>query len=207
MICTGFAMMRATFTVAVALLCSAVTAEQTSSPQPSFVDGWLTTRARVAWPLRLTLSVAGMSVEDYLNSNSSCPHDPKSGYYVCKNIDCDAIVTVRLTKDRRMVNNSDNIERPLELSTKHGIRIGMTRDEVLRRLGQPNRTAVRGSKEEYWCALYMKIDTKAQQALNNTYIFKQGKLIEIEITLTDTDCETGEVCETFYLQTWPDSKF
>jgi hypothetical protein len=187
------------------------TAEQTSSPQPSFAEttGWLTDRTRVAWPSRLTLSVAGMSAEEYLNSNSSCWHDPKSGYYVCKNIDCDAEVTVRLTKDRRMVNNSGNIERPLELSTKHGIRIGMSPDEVLRTLGQPNRTAIRGSNKEYWCALYMKIDTKAEQALNNTYIFKHGKLIEIEITLTaEIYGEAGlGVGEKYYLQKWPSSEF
>ena len=156
-----------------------------------------------AWPSNLTLAAGGMSAEARTVSYG-CWHDPKSGYYLYKSMDCDgAHTSITLTKDRRMVTESGfevarfgrkpenaagaNIEeRTLELATKHGIRIGMSREEVEAKLGAPTRTAVRGKNKEYWCALYKKVqmeDKVSGRVLRNTYIFKHGKLIEMSIQL------------------------
>lgn len=125
------------------------------------------------WPSHLTIAAAGMSAERR-EVTFGCWHDPKSGYYLYKSMECDGAHTlITLTKDRRMVTESgfevarfgrrpENFpgtkieERSLDLSTKHGIRIGMNRDEVVRKLGAPTRTAIRGKDKEYWCALYKK---------------------------------------------------
>jgi hypothetical protein len=141
-------------------------------------------------------------------------------------MDCDgAHTSITLTKDRRMVTESGFEvarfgrkpeegagakieERKFDLATKNGIRIGMSRDEVVAKLGEPTRTAVRGKNKEFWCALYKKVemqDKVSGRILRNTYIFKQGKLIEIAINLDsfpgcgDDDTKSDEG--------WPWSKF
>lgn len=155
------------------------------------------------WPANLTPAVGGMSTEARVVTRG-CWHDPASGYYLYKSMDCDgAHTSVTLTRDRRMVLESGfevarfgrkpefatgpNIEeRKIELTTKNGIRIGMTREEVVAKLGAPALTAVRGEGKEFWCALYKKIAMRDKQnghVLRNTYIFKHGKLIEIAINL------------------------
>lgn len=174
------------------------------------------------WPSYLTVSVAGMSAESR-QITQGCWHDPKTGYYLYKGIECDgAHASITLTKDRRMVSESgfkvpslthkqeyfretQVDERPIQLSTKNSVRIGMSRDEVLHRLGKPVLTAVRGKNSEYWCALYKKVNRKDELMLRNTYIFKHGKLIEISVNLdsigggcgADPDSDEG----------WPWSKF
>ena len=156
-----------------------------------------------AWPSHLTVAAAGMSA-DAREITYGCWHDPASGYYLYKAMDCDGAHTgITLTKDRRMVTESGfevarfgrksensvgaNIEeRKIDLSTKHGIRIGMSREEVVAKLGEPTRTAVRGKNKQYWCALYKKVemqDRVSGRVLRNTYIFKDRKLIEIAINL------------------------
>ena len=156
-----------------------------------------------AWPSHFTVAVGGMSAERR-TITSGCWHDPESGYYLYKSMDCDGAHTlITLTKDRRMVSESGYEvarfgrkpeesagarieERKLDLSTLNGIRIGMSRDEVVSKLGAPTRTAVRGSEKEYWCALYKKVKMENRvtgRALRNTYIFKHGKLIELSINL------------------------
>jgi hypothetical protein len=178
-----------------------------------------------AWPSHLCVAVGGMSAERR-TITSGCWHDPQSGYYLYKSMDCDGAHThITLTKDRRMVAESgyevarfgrkpDDAagakieERKLDLSTLNGIRIGMSRDEVVRKLGPPTRTAVRGQEKEYWCALYKKVameDRVTGRVLRNTYIFKHGKLIELSINLDaipgcgDDDSASNEG--------WPWSKF
>ena len=178
----------------------------------------------VAWPANLTAAVGGVSTEARVASHG-CWHDPESGYYLYKTIDCDgAHVQVTLTKDRRMVLDcgfevarfgrkpeegpGTGIEdRKLELATKNGIRIGMTRQEVVEKLGAPTRTAVRGNAREYWCALYKKVvmkDRERGHVLRNTYIFKHGKLIEIAINL---DSVPGCGDDSLSDAGWPWSKF
>ena len=178
----------------------------------------------VAWPANLTVAVGGMSSEVRVLVGR-CWHDPESGYYLYKTVDCDgAHVSITLTKDRRMVEdcgfevarfgrkpeegNGQAIEdRKIELATKSGIRIGMTREQVEEKLGPPTRTAVRGAKKEFWCALYKKVvmkDRETGRVLRNTYIFKHGKLIEIAINL-DSVPGCGDV--SLSDAHWPWSKF
>ncbi len=178
-----------------------------------------------AWPSNLTIATGGMSAEAR-TVTFGCWHDPKSGYYLYKSMDCDgAHTSITLTKDRRMVTESGFEvarfgrkpeeapgtkidERAFELATKHGVRIGMSRDEVVGKLGTPAKTAVRGKQKEFWCALYKDVqmeDKVSGRILRNTYIFKDGKLIEIAINLDsfpgcgDDDSKSDEG--------WPWSKF
>ena len=178
-----------------------------------------------AWPSNLTVAAGGMSAEARTVSYG-CWHDPASGYYLYKSMDCDGAHTnITLTKDRRMVTESGFEvarfgrkpeetagakieERKIDLATKNGIRIGMTREEVVARLGEPTRTAVRGAEKQYWCALYKKVemtDKVSGRVLRNTYIFKNDKLIEVAINLDafpgcgDDDTKSDEG--------WPWSKF
>ena len=177
------------------------------------------------WPSQFTVAVGGMSVEGD-TIITGCWHDPESGYYLYKSGDCDgAHRFIMLTKDRRMVaehgwevarfgrepedSGGRTIEeRQINLSGLNGIRIGMSRDEVVRKLGPPTRTAVRGSEKQYWCALYKKVQMDNRvtgRVLRNTYIFKHGKLIEIALNLDaipgcgDDDSASDEG--------WPWSKF
>ena len=178
----------------------------------------------VSWPANLTVAVGGMSTEARVVTHG-CWHDAESGYYLYKTIDCDgAHVSVTLTKDRRMVLNcgfevarfnrkpedgpGNAVEdRQIDLATKNGIRIGMTRAQVEEKLGKPTRTAVRGSAKEYWCALYKKVvmqDRERGHVLRNTYIFKHGKLIEISI---NRDSVPGCGDDSLSDANWPWSKF
>ncbi len=178
----------------------------------------------VSWPANFTVAVGGMSAEARVVSHG-CWHDPESGYYLYKAIDCDgAHVSITLTKDRRMVQDCGFEvarfgrkpeegpgkaveERKIDLATKGGIRIGMTRAEVEEKLGKPTRAAVRGGKKEFWCALYKKVvmkDRETGRVLRNTYIFKNGKLIEISINL---DSVPGCGDDSLSDKGWPWSQF
>ncbi len=177
-----------------------------------------------AWPANLTVAVGGMSTEAPALA-IRCWHDPESGYYLYKTVDCDGgHKSITLTKDRRMVRDcgfevarfgrkpEDNPgtateERKIELATKNGIRIGMIREQVVEKLGKPARTAVRGGEKQYWCALYKKVimqDRERGRVLRNTYIFKHGKLIEISINL---DSVPGCGDDSLSDASWPWSRF
>jgi hypothetical protein len=157
----------------------------------------------LVWPQNLTVAVGGMSADARVVT-FGCWHDAKSGYFLYKSMECDGAHThITLTKDRRMVESAgfdiarfgrkpefapiQKVEdRSLPLATKHGIAIGMTREDVVKKLGTPVRTAVRGGNRQYWCALYKKVLMETRdtgQVLRNTYIFKNDKLIEIAIHL------------------------
>ena len=176
------------------------------------------------WPVNLTAATGGMSAERR-ELSYACWHDPKSGYYLYKSMDCDgAHTSITLTKDRRMVQESGFEvarfgrkpeegagakieERAFDPVTKHGIRIGMSREEVVAKLGSPSKTAVRGSNKEYWCALYKKVqmqDRVTGRVLRNTYIFKNDKLIEIAINL---DSVPGCGDDSLSDEGWPWSQF
>jgi hypothetical protein len=178
-----------------------------------------------ASPSNLTIAVAGMSAEGR-TVTYGCWHDPASGYYLYKSMDCDgAHTSITLTRDRRMVTDSGFEvarfgrkpeqgagarieERKLDLVTSHGIRIGMTRAEVVAKVGEPTRTAVRGGDGEYWCALYKKVemaDKLSGRVLRNTYIFKNDKLIELAISLDSIPgCGDDNSASD---EGWPWSKF
>lgn len=178
-----------------------------------------------AWPANVSIATGGMSAEARAVTYA-CWHDPATGYYLYKSMDCDgAHTSITLTKDRRMVTESGFEvarfgrkpeeapgtrieERSFAPVTKHGIRIGMTRAEVTAKLGKPAKTAVRGKEGQFWCALYKHVERESRDSgriLRNTYIFKNDKLIEIAINLDsfpgcgDDDSKSDEG--------WPWSKF
>lgn len=155
-------------------------------------------------PAKLTYAVAGLSVNKSTVSYV-CWHDPNTGYYATKMMECDgAHRFARLSRDRRLVEEAgfdvpnfgkpssdffseNKIEkRKLSLSTKHGITIGMTESAVIKKLGKPDRSTKAGKKKEYSAILYryIKMDERENgSGLRNTYIFKSGKLIEILLNL------------------------
>ena len=58
-----------------------------------------------AWPSNLTVAAGGMSA-DARTVTYGCWHDPASGYYLYKSMDCDGAHTnITFTKDRRMVTD------------------------------------------------------------------------------------------------------
>jgi hypothetical protein len=179
---------------------------------------------KVIWPTNLCASIGTVSAEEQVGG-ISCWHDTSSGYYLYRVIDCDwAHVGVTLTKDRRMVANcgfeipnyndkkKDLPSNPIvlkkfKLATKNGVQIGMTREQVEKKLGKASRTAVRGGNKEYWCMLYKKAameDDSYGCVLRNTYIFKHDKLIEIAINL---DRLPGCCEDALSDENWPWSKF
>lgn len=177
-----------------------------------------------AWPKNLTVGAAGFSAESRELTNA-CWHDKKSGYFAYKMLECDgAHRMITLTRDRRMVEESGYdtarfgrkskidfpttiTERAFSPATSHGIKIGMAKAEVLKRLGKPSKSVTKGSKNQYWCALYKKAvmeDKENGEILRNTYIFKNSKLIEIAINL-DSIPGCGE--DSLSDEGWPWSKF
>lgn len=175
-----------------------------------------------AWAKDMTDAVAGLSVS-VVSSSRLARHDPKSGYFAYKTLDCDgAHRSVRLTRDRRLVEEEAAVDVPgfgqpateffgqgvtkrsLTLATKHGVRIGMTDAQVRAKLGKPDRT---WAKSPYSATLYRQTvmdDRENGSGLRNTYIFKSGKLIEVLLNLdsipgcgVDGDPEQG----------WPWTKF
>jgi hypothetical protein len=153
----------------------------------------------LAWPKSMSVSVAGVRV-DQREPFHLAWHDAKTGYFVYKTFECDGgHVSLTLTRDRRGAGyvydtsrfgrkpyeeaKEQIVDRSFPLATGHGIKIGMVRAELTRRLGKPYRVAVRGPKREFWCAMYKQVAGKKDSGvvLRNTYIFKHGKLIEVSL--------------------------
>lgn len=175
------------------------------------------------WPSNLSVKAAGIAA-DQREPFRVAYHDPKSGYFAYKTFECDGgHVSVSITKDRRNVasggydttrfgRKAEYEETPIKdkaipLSTGNGVKIGMSKAAVLKKLGKPVRTAVRGKKGEFWCALYKKAqmeDKETGQVLRNTYIFKNGKLIEISINL---DSVPGCGDDSLSDEGWPWTSF
>ncbi|MBS1715297.1 MAG: hypothetical protein JST30_13265 [Armatimonadetes bacterium] len=177
------------------------------------------------WPKNMTDSVAGLSVSQRVVTNASW-WDRKSGYFAVKVMECDgAHRMVTLTKDRRILEDMGYDmarfgrkakgdgegaavqDHAFDAVTKHGIRIGMSKSTVLAKLGRPFKTASRGEKGQYWCCLFKKVvmeDKETGDVLRNTYVFKNGKLIEIAINL-DSVPGCGE--DSLSDEGWPWTKF
>jgi hypothetical protein len=117
--------------------------------------------AQSSWPPTLTAEVGGLSLVSELPAYV-CHFDKASRFFVYHTNDCDGSHrSLRLTRDRRMIASagynaqpcggpaSDSFDktietRPFHLGTGHGINIGMSRRELVKKLGQPEKTAVRG---------------------------------------------------------------
>jgi len=156
----------------------------------------------LAWPKAMAVTLAGMDIRPY--PTTECRYDPKSKFFVYLTNDCDGSHrSITLTRDRRLVGDLFDTsrfgrksspafadaaikERALPLSTEDGIKIGITPKQLQAKMGKPFKTAKRGAKGEFWCALYKKVQMEnkdAGQVLRNTFIFKDSKLAEISINL------------------------
>lgn len=176
------------------------------------------------WPKNIAVSAGGLNATDYEPTNA-CWRDPKTGYYIYKNMECDGgHRAITITKDRRVLEEAGydttrfgrkpkewmpyKIEtRPFPASAGNGVRMGMTKSSLLKKLGKPAKTAVRGKRGEFWCALYKKADLDAKkegQVLRNTYIFKNGRLVEMKINL---DSVPGCGDDSLSDAGWPWTKF
>lgn len=177
----------------------------------------------VAWPANLTPSLSGINLEK-MSLDRICRFDPSSKYFLYTSAECDGgHRSVTLTRDRRMVDatgfdttrfgrkpqfegSASIANGAVRLQTGNGVAIGMSKSAVLKKLGKPARVAVRGAKKQYWCALYKKLNGTRDDGviLRNTYIFKDGKLIEIALNL---DAVPGCGEDSVSDQGWPWSKF
>lgn len=204
---------------------SAAKSQQFIEARNFIIDVMLTLVATLllGWPKNLTTNMAGVSVNSFQNSNK-CWRDPGSGYFAYVTMECDgAHRSITLTRDRRVVGEagydtgrfgrkpenepfSQIKDKKLVLVAGNGIKIGMTRRQVQTKLGNPNKTAVRGNNNEFWCALYKRSDLKKGEGhiLRNTYIFKNSKLVEISISL---DSVPGCGDDSLSDKGWPWTKF
>jgi hypothetical protein len=178
----------------------------------------------LAWPRSMTISAGGFSLESRQVTNA-CWRDPRSGVYALKTMECDgAHRSITVTKDRRVVASSgynlarfgkpnpegysNEVEsRTVKASTAHGVAFGASRTSVVRKLGSPFKTVTRGSKGEFRCDLYKRVvmDSREDgQVLRNTYVYKNGKLIEILLNL---DAIPGCGDDSRSDEGWPWTKF
>ena len=110
-------------------------------------------------------------------------------------------------KPRGEIGGTAVQDHAFETSTKHGVKIGMTKAQVLAKLGKPTKSVTRGRKGEFWCCMYKKVqmeDREYGEVLRNTYVFKSGKLIEVSINL-DSVPGCGE--DSLSDAGWPWTKF
>lgn len=177
-----------------------------------------------AWPTRMAATLGNVRVDAYQPSQLAY-HDPKSGYFLVKTLDCDgAHRQVLLTRDRRILvdMNYDTsrfgrapmefaeqkvIDRAFPLVANNKVKVGMGKTDVLRLLGKPSKTAIRGKNREFDCLLYKHVAMQSKEdglVLRNTYIFKHGKLIEMSLNL-DGIPGCGE--DSLSDKGWPWTKF
>jgi hypothetical protein len=148
-----------------------------------------------AWPKNMATSMAGLSLEANKLTYVAW-HDSRTRYFAFKSWECDGSHrAVLLTKDRRNMSGAgfnmsrfgrsseagytEVTDRTVKPATSHGIGIGMTKAQVIRKLGKPLKSRTEG--KEFWCAMYKTV--KPGQVLRNLYTFKDAKLIEIALRL------------------------
>lgn len=178
----------------------------------------------LAWPRNMTISAGGFSLESRQVTNG-CWRDPQTGVYALKTMECDgAHRSITVTKDRRVISSSgynlarfgkanpegyenEVVERTVRSSTGHGVAFGASRTAVLRKLGTPFKSVKKGRNGEFRCDLYKKIQMDSREdgsVLRNTYIYKNGKLIEILLNL---DAIPGCGDDSRSDEGWPWTKF
>lgn len=137
--------------------------------------------------------------------------DTNSDYYLTKAVDCDfSSVNITLIRDRRMIPDwiSSPTKEPLNLSTNTGEYIGMALSTLMKKLGKPTKQVRRGAQSQYTCLLYRAVrmeDKTFGQRWDRTYIFKGGKLIEINLNYQSIPgCGDSD---PYSLTHWPPGKF
>jgi hypothetical protein len=127
--------------------------------------------------------------------------DPRSGFYVVRDGDCDgAFLSLTLTRDRHIVKNagyrvpsldptpSGDGSRPLAtkrlspLSTGKGVAIGFSPSRVAARLGHPTKIQHSGDRKQFLDYVYRLEEKASGASYEQTYTFKQGRLIQIEFS-------------------------
>jgi len=122
-------------------------------------------------------------------------HDPKSGFFLVREIECDGgLVSLLLTRDRKVVADngfsvtgysaSDSVlpkvvEKPLpSLSTGKGLSIGDSEAKLKALYGKPKSVQFEGNAKQFRVCSY-KLKTDADYEAR--YTFKVGKLIEVSL--------------------------
>lgn len=158
--------------------------------------------ATLAWPKNLTDSAAGLSVESR-QLMQACWHDSNSGWYALKTTECDgAHVAVTITKDRHIIEDAgydvpnfgkgmDEFygpnrieERTFTPKTKNNISVGSTAAQITKALGKPKTQFRDGARGQFTVLSYLSVhmvDKENGTSLENQYVLKDGKVIEIRI--------------------------
>ena len=128
-------------------------------------------------------------------------HDPKTGFYLVRDVECDGgTLTLLLTRDHQLAaenaaidanseNEADNIaqKRLPNLATGHGLRMGDSESRMKELLGKPDSEDIEGSRDQYVVYRYNWVDHSPNRndpdtSYEQKYTFKKGTLIEIEFT-------------------------
>jgi len=130
-------------------------------------------------------------------------HDPKTGFYLMRNVECDGgVLILTLTRDRNIVTGNgykvlgfvpkthDNgslqlTEKPLpSLATGHGIRIGDSPAKIRAKLGAPTKIGRSGARKQWtdWHYVWRTGEHDETLKYEQRYTFKAGKLIEVEFS-------------------------
>ncbi len=156
-----------------------------------------------AWMDRL---LAGYALKYDQKHSVTGIHDPKSGFYLIRDVECDGgVLIVTLTRDRNIVTGNgykvvgfvpkthDNgslqlVEKALpNLSTGKGIAIGASTSRVRSRLGRPTKIGHSGARRQWLDWTYIWINKKEDVKYTERYTFKANKLIEVEFSRLAND--------------------
>jgi hypothetical protein len=150
-------------------------------------------------PAWLDFMLAGYALEYDEKHGEVGVYDQWKGFYLTRVPECDGgILSVTLTRDRALVSNDGfNVpgygqdrgpEAPKvipkalpSLSTGKGVKIGDNQSQVKKLLGPPTREQFSGSRDQFVDLVYSWKSGKGGEGAeyDETYTFKQGKLIEV----------------------------
>ncbi len=155
-----------------------------------------------AWPKQFVESAAGLNVES-VKVRIACWLDPGTGWFALKTRECDgAHVAIIITKDRNVVEENgfdvpgfgreekdfgsgEAIQRKsFAPKTRNKIAVGSKISTVVRILGTPTARFREGTRKQFEVLQYKAVlmtDKENGKSLENTYVFKEGRLIEIRL--------------------------
>jgi hypothetical protein len=151
-------------------------------------------------PAWLDKSLAGYKVAVDGSQSQAGVYDSKRDFYLVRGIECDgAHINVTLTRDRHIVTNwgyqvpslSGNAgyqplqNKPLaSLATGRGVQIGDDEKALKARLGAPTSITRSGNRNQFRNHAYVWRNVKngTGEIWTNEYVFKEGKLIEINFS-------------------------
>ncbi len=139
-------------------------------------------------------------------------YDPKSRYMLVRTVDCDgADVMLLLTRDRNKIREfgykipdgtpakegqvqTMNVKPLPSLTTGKGPKIGDPPSRIEQVLGHGHKTSRTGPARQFLNYQYLLVAGKGDEATSydETYTFKQGKLIEISFGWDQAGCAEEE---------------